>query len=283
MKRRHWLAFTLCLAVNAHSLGADVESLTVNTPNALLTVAKQLGRLYGCGVSYEGPMYEHVDDLVDTIRLAKPIAEWVEDCGDLSRINARFCYFTARYDVEPITREPKSIVLAVRQIVEQYNAGGNPGRFMVIETSAGPSVVASEVRSPSGEWKNVTPVLSHPISLSITNATNTESLYAVLTAVEGASGVRVVGGSLKQGRGRISLRADNEPARDVLARLLSHPEYGGTNNAWFVIQSTCPRLCGFEEHSTVKSPPLRARDDLPWSMIGNVTHPNNRREPAQEQ
>lgn len=278
MTRHLWIMLIASMSWCSRPVLGETEVITVNTPNALLSVAKQLGRLYGQGVSFEGPMYEHVDDLVDTERLTKPSRENVENCEASSRINARFCYFTASYDVDPETRAPTSVVAAVRQIVQQYNEGANPGRFVVIETSHGPSIVATRIRSPTGDWKAVSPVLGHPISVGITNLTNVSALNAVLGAIQGAAEVQIVGGSLKQPRGRISLHAENEPARDVLARLLADPEYGGTNNVWFVIQSTCPRLCGFEEHSTMMGPPLRPRDQLPWSMVGNVSHPDYRGE-----
>jgi len=265
----------LCLAPLLD--GAELRTITVNDPLVLGRIAEQLGRLYGQTISFEGPKFEHPDDLVNIRTCAKPTLEDLDNCGD-SAVISRFCYFTARYTVDPIRDAPTNITAAVREIVAQYNAGNNPGRFAVVETIAGPSIVGIAVRGRSGAWKDVQPLLDGPITISLTNVTNMKALESVMMCVQEEAGIPIRGGSLKQPRGSVGLHAQNESARDVLARLLTDPGYGGTNNSWKLFYAPCPPAYGFEEDSTVIAPPLVDDDSVPWSMVGNVTHPDYRGE-----
>lgn len=259
---------------------AETRSFSVNAPNALALVAEQMGRQYGCPILFEGPEYEHPDDLVDTIRIAKPTLESLANCDSSSEIIARFCYFTAEYTVDPTTGEPTNIATAVREIVADYNDGNNPGRFAVVESIAGPCIVPTSIRDRFGKWKDVQPLLGRPISLSVTNATNLEALKSVLHQVQELTPITIYPVSLRPEQGSITLKAENELARDVLARLLVMPGYGGSNNVFSLYYAPCPPAYGFEEDATVKGPLLRNRDEVPWSMVGNVSHPDYRGEPA---
>ncbi|MCZ7593250.1 MAG: hypothetical protein M5U15_14420 [Kiritimatiellae bacterium] len=251
-----------------------------NTPNPLEWVAWLLGCRYGVGISYEGPVFEHPDDLVDIARMSRPTLDALTNCTPSSDIASRYCYFPARFTVDPATGEPTNILTAIREIVTEYNKSDNPGRFTVIETVAGPCIVGTSVKSRTGEWKEVQPLLSQPISVSVSNATNIKALEAVLKAVQAQTSARIVPTTLRTPRGSITFHAEDEPARDVIARLLTHPEYGGTGNRWYLFYSACPPGYGFQDMSTERGYVPAPLNTWPWSMVGNVTHPDYHGESA---
>lgn len=283
-----WIQCCCSIAVLANVIAgiADAQeaSITVNWPNALEMVSEQLGRRYGWGISYEGPDYEYPGDLVNVKKMARPMLEDIQNCSTDSLIVARYCYFTATYPVDPITHEPTNAMATVREIVEQYNRGPNPGRFAVIETQAGLCIVPTAVKNIVGEWKPAEPLLSRPISVVISNATSVEALAIVIRAIKGLTESPVYAHSFRDDRresGAITLQAENEPARDVLARLYAHPAFGETNDIWYFNRHfTCPPSYKFEDDGTEKgvpySPPIR----YPEALIGNVTHPDYRAEGA---
>jgi len=271
------------LILVALQLGAshgEERVIVANAPNALEWLSWLLGNRYGAGISYEGPVFEHPDDWVDVGRMSRPTLDALTNCASSSDIVSRYCYFPARFMVDSATGEPTNILATIREIVAEYNRGENPGRFSVIETAAGPCIVGTAVKGRDGEWKTVEPLLSRPISVSISNATNLKALEAVLTAVQEQTSARIVPTTIRARGGCISLHAENEPARDVIAKLLTHPEYGGANNRWFLFYSACPPGFGYDDMSTERGyepGPLRT---WPWSMVGNVTHPDYRGEGA---
>ncbi len=259
---------------------AETDVITVNYPNPLSAVAGVLGSKYGVGISYEGPEYEYPNDLVDISRNEMPTAASLDRCEATMDVVARFCYFSTSYTVDKITGEPTNIVTALREIVEAYNSGDNPGKFAVLETRAGPSIVATAVKDRSGRWRNVSPLLSRPISVSVTNGTNLEAWRAMCKSIQALTAIKFFPITLRQSRGGITLIVTNMPARDVIATLVSDPIFGGTNNRWDFFYTPCPPAYGLQEQSTVKGYPVNYHDDYPWSMVGNVTHPDYRGERA---
>jgi hypothetical protein len=268
------------LWVGSHGVLADTREVVVNNPNALGKVAHFLRNRHGVAISFEGPTYEYHGDLVDIRRRAMPTAQDVQECVSPGAILSRFCYFRATYTVDPITQDPTNMTVALKEIVDQYNRDErNPGRFEVIETIAGPSIVPTAIRMKTGDWKSTESVLDTPISLSVTNVSSAEAYEAIVRSLAAAAGATIKPGWVRQPQGQITLRAENESVRNVLARLITNPEYyGGTNNCWVWFYAPCPPEYGLEDHLAVRGSPVNPRDKSPWSMVGNVTHPDYRGE-----
>ena len=277
--RLSWLFFWII----SHGALADTREIVVNNPNALGKVAEIMRSRHGAAVSFEGPAYEYPGDLVDIQRGVTPSAQdLLQDCASSGAILSRFCYFKATYDVDPITKDPTNIITALKVIVEQYNQDErNPGRFGVVETIAGPSIVPVAIRSIEGKWKSTESLLNTPISLSVTNVDTMKAYEAVVISLQTATEKKIRPAWLRQPRGQISLRAVNESARSVLARLITNPAYGGgTNNCWVWFYAPCPPEYGLEDSAAERGFPVNPRDNYPWSMVGNVSHPDYRGEPA---
>lgn len=257
---------------------AESMSISVNGPDALRDVAVVLGARHGIAISYEGPEYVYSLDLVDHKRLVQPSSEELATCATSNDVYARFCYFSSSYEVDPQTGDPPTINETLRGIVSEYNRGENPGKFAVIETEAGPCIIPVAIRDSSGAWKPYQSLLNTRISVALSNASNVDAIRSVLGAIKDATGATILPGLMLRPRGGITMHMENKTARDVLAGLMKHPEYSSTNECWEWFFAPCPPRFGYRNNAVVKGVAIELRDDYPWAMVGNVTHPDYRRE-----
>lgn len=276
----HALAVLLLAGIAPVPGFAESMSITVNGPDALRDVAIVLGARHGVAISYEGPEYSYPSDLVDHTRLTQPTSDELAQCAFSNVFFARFCYFSSTYEVDAKTGDPTDIMEALRTIIADYNRGENPGKFAVIETKAGPCIIPTAVRAMTGEWTPTESALSTRISVTLSNADNVEAISRVLDAVKEAAGVAILPGLFLMPRGGITMRVEDKPAREVLAELMKNPLYASTNECWEWFFAPCPPRFGYRNNAVVKGAPVELRDNYPWMLIGNVTHPDYRAEGA---
>jgi hypothetical protein len=113
-----------------------------------------------------------------------------------------------------------SVSKALETVLQQHESNGNPGRFRVVETAAGLAIVPVASRNSLGMLVSDYSPLDLPISFPEVDAGADSGLRAFSEALSAASGKRI---KLLDSLFTMNVKigANNEVARDVLARLLT--------------------------------------------------------------
>ena len=112
---------------------------------------------------------------------------------------------------------------ALENMVRTYNAGRGAATFSILRGNGLAQVVPRQARGLSGRLQPVTPVLDTKITLKAKPRNALELLREICLAVSAASRQRVEIGMVPANalrNQRITIGASNEPARDVLRRLV---------------------------------------------------------------
>lgn len=183
-----------------------------DAPNALDHAIHEVSRACRCVISYEGPEWSYPGDLQQ---------EPNGGGGAISRMRSS----SLRVSVSgalPLTRETAADI--VRRLIAGNEQNGFSGRFQLIEGRT-LEVRATRFRARDGGERQTDLILDAPISLprdALDLSSWLQRIAAVLTRETGKS----VSGIYPPGGPRflepITLEADNEPARQVLDRLLLH-------------------------------------------------------------
>jgi hypothetical protein len=220
------------IGLAADGATSNIVRISVNYPRALSVVIDEIRRRHGVAISYEDPPYEYPGDVVDVTQWVRRDLDQFPDGQAPPVVFPRMCRFQTEYEVDPVTGDPTNLMDTLRTVVSAYNSGDNPGKFKVENLPLGPCIVPTQVRDVRGEWRNVQPLLSTPISLDFTNVSNRRALSAFLSVLGSNTTVEVIGSAVMQERGGLSIMVENEAARAVLTRLLQDPAYGGVHNFW---------------------------------------------------
>jgi hypothetical protein len=190
--------------------------IDVNSPRPLDDVLAVLARNHGWRINYEDPHYAKADLVDDTA------PSWLREhpSGDRIYVVAGGAFY-AKIPVDayfPV--DPRQILPA---LVEAYNRSGNPGKFELRpENNESFDVVATA----AGDGPQ-TPLLDTVMSFDAKDSDSADSsLEAFCEALSRASGESVgfwrffVTGTSYFPGGRIKLHVQNQPAREVLRRML---------------------------------------------------------------
>jgi hypothetical protein len=171
-------------------------------------------------ITYEDPRYEYQGDLKDVTALArspenagKPGAVLVPKGGTLA----------TRYEVSTATEEPVDYRNALEGILDAQTVSQNGGRFRVLQSGGVFHVVPAEVRYSKGVWTRQSSILDTRITLPSKELNGYEMLRAITNAVSEATGIYVGLGTMNANqffKFTGSIEATDEPARDVLMRVL---------------------------------------------------------------
>jgi hypothetical protein len=199
--------------------------LSVNDPRPMGEAVLSLIRSYPVTITYEDPRYEYSGDLRNVTR----------DGSKTSRPQVRMIVprgraLQAAYDVSQATGAPVDIDDAVQKIIDSNNRAPSGGHFELRRRGDALHVVPTEVRDSNGRWIRQQSVLDVPITFSSGGERNFfELVDALIKEASGASGQKIVSAGLVAGSFACSrgcaeynrtVEASNEPARDVLIRLL---------------------------------------------------------------
>jgi hypothetical protein len=206
--------------------------LSVNDGRPLGQAVLSLIRSYPVTITYEDPRYEYGGDLRDiTGQVSKtrdPQVRTIVPKGGALR---------ATYDVSQETGEPVDMADAIQKLVDANNQARQGGHFEVLRSGETFHVVPTEVRDSKGRWIRQRSVLDTPITFSSGGERDGfELIDAILQEASVASGQKIVGGranvvmacsSLGCIQDKRTVDARNEPARDVLIRLVNslNPRY----------------------------------------------------------
>jgi hypothetical protein len=174
---------------------------------------------YGWTVDYEDPPYESYD-LVDGTdpawRRAHPTAQ-----GAMQVAGGLFtATFSAGSDMSSGSPDEER---ALRKVVADYNASGNPGQFMLkIESADQFSIVGIAIKDSNGNEKAVTPVLDTRISLPLQEHEVGEAMKLISQAVSEKSPYKVEPGNAPTNlstQTRMKVGGDNLTARELFAQI----------------------------------------------------------------
>jgi hypothetical protein len=175
---------------------------------------------YGWAVNWESaPGYSHLDLVDDTgpkWRAAHPHAKGVtRPAGGL---------FIAMLP-EPKESDPDSQRLVLARLIEQYNATDNPGRYALLSDAYGHfTVVGTKVRDETGALQKVAPLLDTLLILPKATRDVDATIESILTALQSASGKKVIFGSASRSLFRttqVTMGGEEAPARELLQEALA--------------------------------------------------------------
>ncbi len=121
---------------------------------------------------------------------------------------------------------PDSTALAgaINSILSVYSASGLPGAFGVEQYNGAFFLAPTEIRNQTGATAKFTPVLSTPITFSVTQGVAFGALKQILAQVSQATGYRIDVGSAPVNAlamARVTINAVHEPANHVLMWFLN--------------------------------------------------------------
>jgi hypothetical protein len=210
--RVHFLAGLLFMVAAFAQNTAPTAAVLVNEKMPLRRAAELLQLRYGVPISYEDGPYEFGGEIDHPFPNATaPKAGTLN--VDLS---------------PPLTNpEPLTVERQLQGLMEQHARNGNPGQFKVIETAAGLAIVAAAVRERSGILVPYQSPLDARITFPEMERDARDAIAVFLKATEAASGKKLaLGGDGVLKWRAVRIGANNEVARDVLAKLLAtvHPQ-----------------------------------------------------------
>jgi hypothetical protein len=206
--------------------------LSVNDARPMGQAVLSLIRSYPVTITYEDPRYEYAGDLRDITRQVSktrhPQVRTIVPSGGALQ---------ATYDVSQDSGEPVDMAGAIQKVIDANNLARHGGHFEVLQSGETFHVVPTEVRDGKGRWIPQHSVLDTPITFSSGGERDGFDLIeAILQEVSVASAQKIVGGrpnvamtcsSLGCVQNKRTVDARNEPARDVLMRLVNslNPRY----------------------------------------------------------
>jgi hypothetical protein len=197
------------------------DNVTISDLRPLNKVAEELIARYGARVSYEDvSAYNYAGDLDKSTNLPRSSGLSISFAG-LPR---------PKYDETwkaQQSADPSRVKTLLQAILNQHERNGNPGRFKIVDTENGMVIVPTATRDSTGTFVPDQSVLDQRISFPEVSSTSIGVLLtAFCKALSAATGKHVythVGFGNTQAR----IGANNEVARDALARMLNTQQWNG--------------------------------------------------------
>jgi hypothetical protein len=195
------------------------ESISVSDTWPLAKAAEVIRARYGIPISYEdASTYSYYADKEDPVNFmaAHPGARV------LPPKSSSLSFVLQPLDVSYDPARPadlKSVAKQLQGVLDQNQANGNPGRFRIMETSGGLVIVPTATRDVNGAFVEDHSILEARISFPEISGDSYLTFGAFRDALQAAIG-KSVRMDILPGLSD-PIRARNEPARDVLIRLLN--------------------------------------------------------------
>jgi len=194
-------------------------SVRADSSRPLQQAIEAIRQEYGWVVDYEDPPYESYD-LVDNTdpgwRRAQPDAKGVTRVAG-GRFTTTFSLGTDMSSGSPDEEQ------VLEKVVADYNASGNPGRFMVKREGADRfAIVGIGIRDSKGNYKAVPPVLDTRISLPPQEHDVVQAMKLISQALSEKSKHRVEPGNAPTNlaaQTRMTVGGDNLTARELFAQV----------------------------------------------------------------
>jgi hypothetical protein len=197
-----------------------IVTVTANDSMPLSQAIDALRLEYGWQVGFESaPCYSRFDLVDDTgpkWRAAHPNSKGVtRPSGGL---------FSASFPDPGDTTNSSVEYRAISALVNAYNATNNPGRYALLQQPYGwLTVVGTGVRDETGALRGVSPLLDNHISLTAAPRTVEDTIEAIRTALESATGKKVLDGDFSHSifHTRASVGGEDVSARELLEQALA--------------------------------------------------------------
>lgn len=196
-------SFTYIIVVLFFSSMAHAENVTFNFSEgrAVEAAADKLEEVYSLPISYEDPLYGNDTELKGTLS---------------------FSYEVPAADATEDTRKALA-ASALASVVKNYNAIRGAEIFTVAEGNGGFYIIPVRDVNETGQIESLQAVLSTPISFPVEQLTAANAVRKIASAVTAAAnGLELIPYGLGPvPKTPVEIGAQNEPARTVLARVLS--------------------------------------------------------------
>jgi hypothetical protein len=251
-----WLSSAAILCVVVFPLAGQVRGALqtktaeiivddINDARPLATALRELEKRYGWIITFEEPPIEFTADLIDvTASVRKDYDPTKAQLKILTRraIPLRFTYKVP--DQSPRS-DPMSVLPA---LLEAYELSGNRDRFRIIQTDRIFHVVPSMSDNVQGIPTPRSSRLDVRIDLEPGERTVSQTVRAILRAVNSLTGTNVVIGTVPINlfsQTTVREGAKDESARDVLMRTLAATK---RTMSWQLFCSASPNVCALNIH-----------------------------------
>ncbi len=204
------------------ALGQNVKTLSINAPRPVAEAVAQIEAMGAIPINYEDPQYNAAPDMTG-------VATWNPGFTQVAQSTVKIPTggkLTVSIPLDPGNEERlgsvSSVQTAVQSLIEAANGASLPARFSVVVSNGAVFVMPTQWKSASGEMGSVTLALSSVVNLDGSSMAAFETLTSILQQVSATTGSQLQVGSVPFrafAETRVSLRAVNEPAYSVLARL----------------------------------------------------------------
>lgn len=201
---------------------ATSGALTANFPRPLSQAIEAIGQEYGWTVDFEDPHYTSHFDLVDDTapkwRANHPTAKGV--------VRVAGGFFQSNFPEPPtITAgDPEDQVL--QKLVADYNASGNPGKFLVRKEAEGRyAIIGVSRKDENGQDEADNVLLDTPISIPVQKRDAEATLRLILDTLSADTGVKVYLGTVGLSsnplqEATLTIGGSNVAARSLLLQAL---------------------------------------------------------------
>jgi mono/diheme cytochrome c family protein len=198
------------------TLEGSVLRATANDPRPLAQMLDGLAARFGWNISYEDPQFDFPQDFSDDTS-PQWLAKNPQGRHAFAPSGGAFSVSVAGFDVS----DPKNEARTLDAVVTAYNQGHNPGKFEILSLDDGSFTVVGIAAAHGSQ----TPVLNTKISLNVGPVDAYEALDQWGRELSRVSGAHVEGGGLgtldnSLLRVRVTIHAENLPARDVLRQII---------------------------------------------------------------
>jgi hypothetical protein len=185
---------------------------------ALVGISEEYARL----VDFEDPPYYSKYDLVDDTspqwRATHPTEKGVTVIGGE--------FFQTEFPESPDAGSSAAGAEHILEnVVSDYNASTNPGRFTVRDEGDGRfAIVGTELKDEDGKEQAVTPILDTLISIPTESRDAITGISAILDALSAKTHTKVILGMMPISalqRSKVTVGGDNTSARNLLLQMLS--------------------------------------------------------------
>ncbi len=195
---------------------------TITAPRPLGEAAHELSFQYGILISHEDPPLRFSGDL-EEFTLQNGPNRIVRD-PNKKLLGSRTATVSATLNVFTDSESLVDVDEVLSDLLKSNEANGNPGRFKVIKGKDAWHIVPTAVKDEQGKWVPVTPLLDNKISLTPEPRKAQDVVLDICHQLSLQSNSNVFasfpGDRLR--RQTVAVAANNEPARDVLIRLLDN-------------------------------------------------------------
>lgn len=221
MSTRNWaicLAWPVAVLFSSLQIFAQVETIQVDDPRPVAEAVRLLEQKTGTAITYEDPEYVHASDMKDVTALVR--RDGRSDPRVIIPAGGRLDFsYTLAASGKPQEPTPE----LVDRLLQEHSSTGGP-TFTVQTDSNALHIIPAMVRNKQGEFIPAHPLLDEKIYIPKEERTGFAMLSVICSELARISGHRVYVATVPVNAlqtYRAEMGADNEPARDVLGRVLS--------------------------------------------------------------